>query len=1050
MSTTSTPAAAIQADRLEALHWRCIGPYRGGRVVAVAGHPVERGVFYFGACAGGVWKTEDGGTYWENVSDGYFGTASVGAIAVSQSDPNVVYAGTGEACIRGNVSHGDGVYRSTDGGRTWRNVGLGDTRHIARVRVHPSDPDIAYVAALGHAFGPNEERGIFRTTDGGESWERVLDRGDRAGAADLCMDPGNPRVLYAATWETMRQPWSFTSGGPGSGIFRSTDGGDTWADLTCNRGLPEGVKGRIGVAVSPAMPGRVWAIVEVEEGGLFRSDDGGETWQHLTGDANLRQRPWYYSHVVADPRDANTVWVLNLKAWRSTDGGSTFTQVTAPHGDNHDLWIDPNDTGRMIEGNDGGACVSFNGGESWSSIYNQPTAQFYHVVTDDQFPFRAYGTQQDNSAVSVPSRSIKGAIEWRECERVGNSESGHIAVNRGDPNIVYSGTPTHGGDFLLRYDRRTEQVRIITPWPEFNWGYGVKHHKYRFQWTYPIVASRHDPGVLYVAANAVLRSLDEGSSWEEISPDLTRADETKMEAAGGPITLDTTGPEHYGTIFALAESPLDAEMLWAGSDDGLVHLTTNGGGSWRNVTPPDMPEWATVSAIDPSPHDPGAAYMAVTRYKLDDYAPLLYRTTDHGRTWARIADGIRPGDFTRVVRADLVRPGLLYAGTETGVYVSFDDGVSWQPLHLDLPVAPVHDLSARENEVVAATHGRSFWVLDDLTYLRQIDEPEGGAHLFRPADTYRIPFVKGLRLSMQGKSYGYGAAEEATYLSGGHRDGPRFLDAGANPPDGVVVRYVLPEEAGDVRLDILDSAGRLVRGFSSSAARDLAPGEPEDPVLGSEPGVNVFEWDLRHAGAVGVPGAGAADKGLPGPLAVPGRYEARLSVDGAARSQPFELLADPRGGATVEDLEAQRNLLLRIRGRRTELSRAVHQARAIREQVRAWSERASSDESLSAVVEAAAGIVKSLDGIEESLVQLKADGQLGGISHEARLDAKLADLTVVVSSGDHPPTSQAYAVFDEVSGRLDEVLARLERIREEEVGKLSALIGELGVPAFGT
>ena len=1049
MNPHSTPAAVIPVDRLEALHWRCIGPYRGGRVVAVAGHPVERGVFYFGACAGGVWKTEDGGTYWQNVSDGYFGTASVGAIAVSQSDPNVVYAGTGEACIRGNVSHGDGVYRSTDGGRTWRNVGLRDTRHIARVRVHPSNPDIAYVAALGHAFGPNGERGVFRTTDGGESWERVLHRGDRAGASDLCMDPGNPRILYAATWETLRQPWSFTSGGPGSGIFRSTDGGDTWADLTCNRGLPEGVKGRIGVAVSPAMPGRVWAIVEAEGGGLFRSDDGGETWLRLTGDANLMQRPWYYSHVVADPRNENTVWVLNLKAWRSTDGGHTFTQVTTPHGDNHDLWIDPSDTDRMIEGNDGGACVSFNGGESWSTIYNQPTAQFYHVVTDDQFPFRSYGTQQDNSAVSVPSRSIKGAIEWRECERVGNSESGHIAVNHGDPNIVYSGTPTHGGDFLLRYDRRTEQVRIITPWPEFNWGYGVKHHKYRFQWTYPIVASRHDPGVLYVAANVVLRSLDEGSSWEEISPDLTRADVTKMEVAGGPITLDATGPEHYGTIFALAESPLDAEMLWAGSDDGLVHLTTDGGGTWRNVTPPDMPEWATVSSIDPSPHDLGTAYMAVTRYKLDDYAPLLYRTRDYGETWTRIADGIRSNDFTRVVRADLVRPGLLYAGTETGIYVSFDDGERWQPLQLDLPVAPIHDISARENELVAATHGRSFWVLDDLTYLRQIDEPESGAHLFRPADTYRIPFVKGLRLSLPGKSYGFGAAEQATYLSGGHRDGPRFLDAGANPPDGVVVRYALPEDAGEVRLDILDSAGEPVRGFSSSAASVQVPGEPEEPVLPSEPGVNVFEWDTRYAAAVGVPGAGAADKGLPGPLAAPGTYEARLSVGGVVRSQSFELLRDPRGGASVGDLEAQRGLLLRIRDRRTELSRAVHQARSIREQVRAWSGRASSDERFQAVVEAADGIARALDRIEESLVQLKADGQLNGISHEARLDAKLADLAVVVSSGDHPPTSQAYAVFEEVSGRLDEVLARLAGVREEDVGKLSALIGELGVPAIG-
>ena len=1049
MSIYNTPAADLTSSRLEALHWRCIGPFRGGRVVAVAGHPTERGVFYFGACAGGVWKTEDGGTYWENVSDGYFGTASVGAIAVAQSDPNVVYAGTGEACIRGNVSHGDGVYRSTDGGRTWRHVGLRDTRHIARVRVHPSDPNVAYVAALGHAFGPNDERGVFRTTDGGESWERVLDRGDRAGAADLCMDPGNPRVLYAATWETLRQPWSFTSGGPGSGIFRSTDGGDTWDDLTCNRGLPEGVKGRIGLAVSPAMPGRVWAIVEAEEGGLYRSDDGGETWQHLTGDANLMQRPWYYSHVFADPQDPNTVWVLNLKAWKSTDGGSTFTEVTTPHGDNHDLWIDPDDTDRMVEGSDGGACVSFNGGESWSTLYNQPTAQFYHVVTDDQFPFKAYGTQQDNTAVSVPGRSIKGAIEWRECERVGNSECGHIAVKHGDPDVVYSGTPTHGGEILLRYDRRTEQTRVIAPWPEFNWGYGVKDHKYRFQWTYPIVASRHDPGVLYVAANVVLRSLDEGTSWEEISPDLTRADETKMEAAGGPITLDTTGPEHYGTIFALAESPLDSEMLWAGSDDGLVHLTTNGGSSWRNVTPPDMPEWATVSTIDPSPHDQGTAYMAVTRYKLDDYEPLLYRTTDSGRTWTRITDGIREGDFTRVIRADVARPGLLYAGTETGMYVSFDDGETWGPLQLDVPVAPIHDISARESELVAATHGRSFWVLDDLAFLRQADEPEDGAHLFRPADAYRIPALKGLRVSVPGKSYGYGAAEQATHLAGGHRDGPRLLDAGENPPDGVVIRYSLPEDAGEVELEIRDSSRRLVRSFSSSAASDPGPGSPEEPVLGSEPGVNVFEWDMRHPGAVGVPGAGAADKGLPGPLAVPGRYEARLTVGDSVTTQPFDLLADPRGGASIDDLEAQRNLLLNIRDRRTELSRAVHQARAIREQAREWSERAASDERFQAVVKAADGVVKALDGIEESLVQLKVDGQLGGISHEARLDAKLAELTVVVSSGDHPPTSQAYEVFEDVSARLDEVIARLEQTREEEVGKLGALIGELGVPAIG-
>ncbi|MCH8206630.1 MAG: glycosyl hydrolase, partial [Chloroflexi bacterium] len=526
---------------LSSLKWRSIGPYRGGRVVAAAGDPSDLMTFYFGACAGGVWKTTDGGTYWENISDGFFQTAAVGAMAVAEGDPNVIYVGTGEACIRGNVSHGDGVYRSTDAGRTWTNIGLRDTRHIARVRVHPQDPDLVYVAALGHAFGPNEQRGVYRSKDGGHNWERVLFRSEDAGAADLSMDPNNPRILYAAIWQVRRTPWGFSSGGPESSLYKSSDGGDTWTDLTDNPGMAKGLKGRIGVSVSPARADRVWAVVEAdqEERGLYRSDDGGTTWERTNDDGELVQRPWYYSHVFADPQDPETVYIMNLKAWRSTDGGKTFAQVSTPHGDNHELWIDPRNPRRMIQGNDGGACVSFNGGETWTTIFNQPTGQFYHVVTDTQFPYRVYGTQQDNSAISVPSRSAHGAILWGDCYPVGTSESGHIAVRPDNPNIVYSGaigSSAGGGDSLLRYDHSTGQTRIVSVWPEFYWGWGVKDQRYRFQWTYPIVISPHDPNILFVAGNIVFRSDNDGASWEAISPDLTRNDVTKMEASGGPIT----------------------------------------------------------------------------------------------------------------------------------------------------------------------------------------------------------------------------------------------------------------------------------------------------------------------------------------------------------------------------------------------------------------------------------------------------------------------------------------------------------------------------------
>ncbi len=700
---------SIDPRLLGSLQWRLVGPFRGGRSVAVTGDPVDPMTFYFGACAGGVWKTTDGGTYWENVSDGFFETAAVGAIAVAPSDPNVIYAGTGEACIRGNVSHGDGVYRSSDAGRTWKNVGLRDTRHIGRVRVHPADPDLVYVAALGHAWGPSRERGVFRSKDGGRTWEHVLFKSERAGAVDLSMDPHNPRVLFAAVWQAQRTPWSMTSGGPDSSLWRSADGGDTWTDVSRSPGLPKGVLGRIGVAVSPADGRRVFALVEAEDGALFRSDDDGATWQRCSEEPGLRGRPWYYMHVFADTRDADTVWVADYALWKSSDGGKTFGEVATPHGDNHDLWIDPVNPRRMIEGNDGGACVTFNGAQSWSTIYNQPTAQFYHVCADDQEPYRIYGSQQDNWAMSLPSQSHRGAITAHDWVQPGGGESGYMAVKPGDPAIVVGGSigTGPGNGRLIHYDHRTGQERMISPWPE---GYGMgippAEHRYRFQWTFPVFYSRWDPRELWISGNHIFRSADEGHTWEIVSPDLTRNDPAKLGLSGGPITRDNTGAEVYCTIFALAESHHERDVLWAGTDDGLVHVSRDRSRTWQAVTPPDLPEWALISVLEPSRHDAGTCYVAATRYKHDDTRPFLYKTADYGRTWKRISDGLPAGEITRTIREDPARRGLLYCGTESGVWVSLDDGGSWQRLRGNLPLVPIHDLIVKGSDLVAATHGR--------------------------------------------------------------------------------------------------------------------------------------------------------------------------------------------------------------------------------------------------------------------------------------------------------------------------------------------------------
>jgi photosystem II stability/assembly factor-like uncharacterized protein len=1063
---------------VQSLEWRCIGPHRGGRVVAVAGDPADPMTFYFGAAAGGVWKTIDGGTYWQNVSDGFFKTAAVGALAVSDADPNVVYAGMGECCIRGDVSHGDGVYRSTDKGKTWTHLGLSDTRHIARIRVHPRDPDLVYVAALGHTFGPNPERGVFRSRNGGKQWERILFRSDDAGAIDLSMDPTNPRVLYAAIWEARRTPWSLTSGGPGSGLFKTADGGDTWTEITDNPGLPKGIKGRIGVAISPARPERVWALVEAEDpnSGLYRSDDGGATWQRVSDDREVQGRRWYYMHVFADPQDADTVWCLAGRCWKSVDGGRTFAEVPTPHADNHDLWIDAKNPLRMIEGNDGGACVTFNGAYSWSTIYNQPTAQFYHLDTDNRFPYRVYGTQQDNTAICVPSRSNKGGIPLHDCYTVGHSESGHIQVRPDNPDIVYSGaigSSLGGGGALLRYDHATGQIRIITAWPEFYGGWAPKDLKYRFQWTFPILISPHDPNVLYCAGNRLFRSTDEGTSWDVISPDLTRNDPAKQEASGGPITKDTTGAEHYCTIFAFTESPHERGLFWAGSDDGLVHLSRDGGGSWQNVTPPQMPEWTTVNVIEVSPHDPATAYVAATRYKLDDTRPFLYKTNDYGAGWQAITDGIPPTEFTRVIREDPARRGLLYAGTETSIYVSFDDGANWQRLDLNLPAVPIYDLAVKDGDLIAATHGRSFWVLDDLTPLRGLTDEvvQSPAHLFRPRDTVRYRGGGGPMRMAAGVNYSGGlggvSAIEQTKPDG---ESVRvLLDAGQNPPDGVLVSYYLREKpAADITLSFLDAQGQLIRTFSSKpeaeaeapAEEPPAPSEEEaedveelavaeeDRRVPKEAGVNRFVWNLRYPDASRLPGDIPTERSLAGPLVPPGAYQVRLTVNGRSYTQPFEVRKDPRIAATREDLDAQFELLLQIRDKLSQTHEGVLRLRSIRAQLDEWLRRAEGSSNRRALEDAAKRLKERLAAIEEELVQTRAKGESDRLNYPGRLNAKLVHLTAVVASADALPTRQSYDVFQHLSSQIDAQLAELNRVVETDVQTFGDLLREAAIPAI--
>jgi photosystem II stability/assembly factor-like uncharacterized protein len=1024
-----SPVLILGQDLLRDVRFRLVGPFRAGRVVAVAGVASQPNVYYFGAVGGGVWKTTDSGASWANVSDSAFQTAAVGAIAVAESDPNVVYAGMGESCVRGNVSNGDGVYKSSDGGKTWRNVGLQDSYHIGAIKVHPKNPDVVYVAAMGHLFGPNDMRGVYRSTDGGATWKQVLTRGRDAGAVDLALDPSNPRVLYAGFWQVRRQPHRFDSGGPGSGLFKSTDGGDTWNEISRSPGLPKGVLGRIGVTVSPANPERVWAIVEAEDGGVFRSDNAGRTWTRVNEQAMLRQRAWYYSHIIADPRSADTVYALNVGMFRSIDGGRTWNPIATPHGDNHALWIAPDNPLRMIEGNDGGATVSNDGGRTWSSIMNQPTAQFYRVALDNDFPYNIYGAQQDNTTVRTASRTSAAGISERDWYDVGGGESGWIAPDPRDSRIVFAGS--YGG-LITRHDARTGQVRNITAWPDNPMGYGAEAMKYRFQWNYPILFSPHDPKTLYIGGNVVMKTNNEGQSWEVISPDLTRNDKSKMGTSGGPITQDNTSVEYYCTIFTMMESPVAKGVIWTGSDDGLVHVSRDAGKNWSNVTPKEMPEWIQINSIDASPNDAGTAYVAATMYKSDDFRPYLYKTSDYGKTWKKIVNGIPDHAFTRVIREDPNKKGLLVAGTEFGLYLSYDDGENWRPFQHNLSVTSITDAAfqKRENELVVATQGRSFYVFDDLPLLHQMNgaAPTEDVRLFRPKDAYRF-----------GGGRGGGGRGPAT--------------AGENPAGGVAVWYALKAAPKELKLEFLDSAGKVVNTFSNQTVEQTRPaagGDDDDASPApagpqrapAAAGLNRFVWNLRYPDATGFPGMILWAANLGGPRVAPGQYQVRLSADGKMQTQPFEVKKDPRLNTTQEEFAKQVSLALQIRDKLSETNGGVVRIREAKKQLEDYAKRDDKR-----VADAASALIKKLTAVEEELYQTKLRSNQDPLNFPIKLNNKLANVLGVVSGSDDQPTQQSYLVYEDLATRVNAQIKVLNGLLSSDLAAFNKLVRDANVPA---
>jgi photosystem II stability/assembly factor-like uncharacterized protein len=1020
-SPTSTPQ--IDPKLFSGMQWRQVGPFRGGRALAIEGVPGEPNTWYFGAVAGGVWKTLDGGANWAPLFDKQ-DISSIGAIAVAPSDHNTIYVGTGEAAIRGNTTYGTGVYKSVDAGKNWKNMGLRDTRQIGALIIHPNNPDVVLVAALGHAFGPNQERGIFRTSDGGKTWTKVLSKDENTGGIEVVFDPHNPNVVFAALWQARRQPWFFSSGGPGSGLYKSDDNGVTWKQLTGN-GLPNGILGRIGITVSGPDSNRVYAIIEAKEGGIFRSDDAGEKWTKVNDDGRFRQRAWYFSKIYADPKSADTVYVLNTGAFKSVDGAKSFNLLPARHGDHHGLWIDPENPNRIGNANDGGASISMDGGKTWTTQNNQPTAQFYHVATDNAFPYHIYGAQQDNSNICIASRTDSGVIGPQDWFPAGGGECGFVVPDPRDWHIIYSNSE----GYINRYDKSKEQDQDVSPMPIDNSGRGAAELPHRFQWVSPLFLSPHNPDVMYTAAECVFKSTDHGMTWTQISNDLTKNDKSKQQPSGGPLTNDITSVEYYNTVFALAESPVKEGTLWAGTDDGLMHVSADGGKNWANVTP-KMPEWSTVSIIDPSPHDGTTAYVAVDRHRLDDFKPYIYKTADLGKSWSGIVNGIPEGAYVRTVREDPKRKGLLYAGTELGVYFSLDDGAHWQPLQLNLPQSPIHDLVVKDDDLVVATHGRSFWVLDDITPVRQLAAQKSGAEvvLYQPQTALRLHYPN---------------------------EFDRRQPVGDNPPPGAIIDYYLKTAPKDeIIIDILDAQGKVVRHLSSKEKKENEqppewPDRVERPkTIPASDGMNRFAWDLRYDDPIQIPGAFYTSDAPKGPLALPGHYQVKLTVGGESQTAPLHLDIDPRTKGSEGALQKQFTLAMQTNDRISQLHQAVNEIREVKSQIKNLHTKFGDDPKVKEALQMADAMEKRMSDVEEQLIQVNMKGSEGNLAFPSMLNERFDAFSHAIESADSEPTHPQLEAFQTLSGGLEEQLRKWNAVKQEELPKVSAMIKQADLPAL--
>jgi photosystem II stability/assembly factor-like uncharacterized protein len=1012
--------SAVDPVYFSNVKYRQVGPFRGGRSGAVAGSYKNKNTFYFGATGGGVWKSTDGGANWKNISDKYFG-GTIGAVAVAPSDESVIYAGEGENTLRGNVSEGlDGLWRSNDGGRTWNNIGLKEGRHIVRILIDPQNPNVVWVAAMGHLFGPNAERGVFKTMDGGKTWKKVLFVNNDTGCSDLVMEPGNPSVLYAGMWHVRRTPYSMESGGVGSGLYKSTNGGETWENLTGKKGLPGGTWGIVGVAIAPSNTDKIYALIENAKGGLFVSDDGGKTWTLTSSDSNIRQRAWYYNKIFVDPRNEDLVYCLNVEFMRSADGGKTFKSVSTPHSDHHDLWIDPEDGRRMILADDGGAQVSMDAATSWSSLMNQPTAQFYRVTTDNAFPYRILGAQQDNSAVRIKSRSDSPeGITVNDWEPTAGAESGYIVADPLNPDVVYGGN--YGG-YISRLDHRTGENRAVNVWPDNPMGAGADVLKYRFQWNFPIFFSPHNPKRLYTAGNHLFVTENEGQTWEMISPDLTTDEKAKQAPSGGPITKDNTSVEYYCTIFTAAESTLEKDLLWTGSDDGVISVSRDGGKNWKNVTPPAAGKYMMWNCIETDPFKTGTAWFVGTRYKLDDFTPYIFKTEDYGATWKLMTNGIGRMDFTRTLRADHKRPGLLYAGTEYGMYISYDDGANWRKFQLNLPVVPVTDLTIKNNDLIVATQGRAFWVIDDLGMIQQKTDavPTENLKVFAVNDAYR------------------------TQGGGRRRRGARaaLINAGANPPSGVEFNYYLKgaTDSSNVSVTIFDKQQKVIKTFSRKAK------ETADK-LDFNNGMNQFVWDMQYPPGETIDGLILWNGSIGSLKAAPGKYSARFKFEKDSVDVPFTILSNPTFKMTEADYDTQAAFLLQVRDKFNEVQKTIKNIRSLRTQINDFTPRLNKSNAKD-IKTKADSIVKKLTDVEEKLYQTKSKSGQDVLNFPIRLNDKLAGLYGVAASGENLPSRQARETLAELGGESDVQIARYKNIVATDLPALNKLILEKQTPVF--